>query len=137
MIVRLNCLYLFPLFFISANVFSASGIDSMMQTSSIWRMLLSLAFVIAMVPVALFAIKKLQGVQQKLGKSSISIISVQSLGAKEKLIVVELEQQRLLLGVTSNNISLLKTLSDKDVEFSNYLNAPEVEKKNVVQEQPE
>ena len=136
MIVRLCCLCFFSLFFISANVMSAAGVDSIMQASSIWRMLLSLAVVIVIIPVALFIIKKLQGVQKKLGKSPIKIVSAQSLGAKEKLIVVEVEQQRLLLGVTAHGIALLKTLSDKDVEFSSYINSSEVRKKSP-QEQSE
>jgi len=120
MILKYSHYFLLLLFF-PAGVMAASGIDSLMTTSSVWRMFLSLAFVIAMIPLALFAIKKLQGVQHKFGKSPIQIVNVQALGAKEKLVIVTVEEQRLLLGVTSQSISLLKTLSDKDVVFSEYL----------------
>lgn len=120
MIVKF-CRFLF--LFFPINAFAAAGIDSVMTTSSVWRMFLSLALVVAIIPLALFGIKKLQGVQHKFNRSTpIKIVTVQALGAKEKLMVVEVEQERLLLGVTNHSISLLKTLSDKDIEFSQYLN---------------
>lgn len=98
---------------------SSTGIDSIMTTSSIWRMFLSLAVIIAIIPAAIFLMKKLQNVQHKLGKSPIQVVNVQALGAKEKLVIVDVEGKRLLLGVTGQSISLIKTLSDED--FSQYL----------------
>lgn len=110
--------------FFSSHAFASTSVSAFDAAGpSVWKLLLSLLFVVALIPAALFAIKKLQGMQQKYGKSPIEIVSAQALGAKEKLVVVEVEQQRLLLGVTSHSISLLKTLSDKDVEFSEYLSS--------------
>lgn len=102
----------------------ASGISDLMSASSIWKMLLSLAFVIALIPLSLFAMKKIQKVQGKFGNTPIQILNVQALGAKEKLVVIEVDQQKLLLGVTGQSISLIKTLSEKKVEFSDYISTP-------------
>ena len=99
----------------------ASGINDLMTASSIWKMLLSLAFVIALIPLSILAMKKIQKVQGKLGNMPIQVLNVQALGAKEKLVVIEVDQQKLLLGVTSQSITLIKTLSEKNVEFSDYI----------------
>lgn len=93
----------------------ASGVDDIAAVSPVWKMLLSLVIVVALIPVFLFGVKKLQSVQLKLGKASaIQVVTVQSLGTKEKLVIVEVDKQRLLLGVTANSITLLKDLSSKD-----------------------
>lgn len=114
--VVISYLIVFP------SLLFASGIDDLMSASSIWKMLLSLAFVIALIPLSLLAMKKIQKVQGKLGNMPIQIVNVQALGAKEKLVVIEVDQQKLLLGVTGHSISLIKTLSEKKVEFSDYIN---------------
>jgi len=108
------------------SLVSASGINDLMTASSIWKMLLSLAFVIALIPLSILAMKKIQKVQGKLGNAPIQILNVQALGAKEKLVVIEVDQQKLLLGVTAQSISLIKTLSEKKVEFSDYI-APQTQ----------
>ncbi|WP_082827995.1 MULTISPECIES: flagellar biosynthetic protein FliO [unclassified Marinomonas] len=99
----------------------ASGINDLMSASSIWKMLLSLAFVIALIPLSIWAMKKIQKVQGKFGNTPIQILNVQALGAKEKLVVIEVDQQKLLLGVTGQSISLIKTLSEKNIAFSDYI----------------
>jgi len=117
---------LFACFLVLPGLVFASGINDLMTASSIWKMLLSLAFVIALIPLSILAMKKIQKVQGKLGNAPIQILNVQALGAKEKLVVIEVDQQKLLLGVTAQSISLIKTLSEKKVEFSDYI-APQVQ----------
>lgn len=111
------------LLFVLSNQALASGIDDLMSASSIWKMLLSLAFVIALIPLSLMAMKKIQKMQNRFGNTPIQIVNVQALGAKEKLVVIEVEQQKLLLGVTGQSISLIKTLSDKQVDFADYMDS--------------
>ncbi|TBR43169.1 flagellar biosynthetic protein FliO [Marinomonas agarivorans] len=119
--------FLFFLLFFSGSLFADAGVTFGNSGPSVWKLLLSLVFVVALVPIVLFGLKKLQGLQHKYGKTPIQIVSVQPLGTKEKLVVVEVEQQRLLLGVTGQNIALLKTLSDKNIEFSEYLDSNRVD----------
>lgn len=45
---------------------------------------------------------------------AIKVQSMMSLGAKEKLVIVEVEGEKLLLGVTPHNITVLKTLDATD-----------------------
>jgi flagellar protein FliO/FliZ len=84
----------------------------MAEASSLWKMFLSLSVVLILIPLLLFAYKKLQSLQLGAGRSIIKIVSVQSLGAKEKLVLVEVENQRLLLGVTANSITKIKEFTD-------------------------
>lgn len=64
---------------------------------------------------ALYLFKKFMGARLASGgKNEIKLISSFFLGNREKLIVVEVEGKKLLLGVTSNNISLLKELEKTD-----------------------
>ncbi len=96
-----------------ASELSASGIEEMSEASSLWKMFLSLSFVLVLIPILLFSYKKLQNFRIGQNKSTIDILTVQSLGTKEKLVVVEVEGQRLLLGVTSNSITTLQELGGK------------------------
>lgn len=48
-------------------------------------------------------------------RKGMRIIASQSLGTKEKLVIVQVGDEHLLLGVTAQNIRLLKSLS-KDFE---------------------
>lgn len=85
---------------------------------SIWKVVLSLAFIIVFIPVCLWLVKKLQVTQMRFGQSDIRIVSSQSLGAKEKIVLVEVEGERVLLGVTSNSINHLKTFSPNGKAFA-------------------
>ena len=76
----------------------------------------SVLFVILILMVgALYLFKKFMGARLSFGgKNEIKPISSFFLGNREKLIVVEVEGKKILLGVTSNNISLLKELEKTD-----------------------
>ncbi|MFT2110261.1 flagellar biosynthetic protein FliO [Marinomonas sp. 2405UD68-3] len=93
--------------FLPSNL-GASGVEEISEASPLWTMFLSLSLVLILIPVLLFLYKKLQSFQIRSGKSVINIISVQSLGTKEKLVMVEVENQKMLLGVTAGSITKLK-----------------------------
>ena len=82
------------------------------QQSSVIKMLLGLALVIA----AIFALAWLSRRLNMMPGTSqqLKIESTLSVGSKEKLLIVEVESQRLLLGVTSQQVSLLQQLSPGD-----------------------
>ncbi|WP_227006709.1 flagellar biosynthetic protein FliO [Shewanella donghaensis] len=73
-----------------------------------------LIVVIVIIFVLAYIVKKLNLVQSNQGV--IKTIAVTSLGQKEKLVVVELEGQQYLLGVTSQQINLIEKL-DSSVEI--------------------
>ncbi|WP_417561385.1 flagellar biosynthetic protein FliO [Marinomonas sp.] len=93
----------------------------MSATSSIWKVVISLIFVIAFIPACLWLMKRFQFAQMKLGQSDIKIVNVQSLGAKEKLMLVEVEGERLLIGVTAHSISHLRSFPSKASSFASMM----------------
>jgi flagellar protein FliO/FliZ len=99
----------------------AVGVQEMSVTSSIWKVVFSLIFVIAFIPACLWLMKRFQFAQMKLGQSDINIVNVQSLGAKEKLMLIEVEGERLLIGVTSHSISHLRSFPTKANSFASMM----------------
>ncbi|MGO3739958.1 MAG: flagellar biosynthetic protein FliO [Marinomonas foliarum] len=106
----------------------AAGAQDMSVSSSIWKVVLSLIFVIAFIPACLWLMKRFQFAQMKLGQSDIKIISAQSLGAKEKLMLVEVEGERLLIGVTPQAISHLRSFPSKTTSFASMMKEVDREK---------
>ena len=90
-------------------------------TTSIWKIVLSLIFIVIFIPACLWLMKKFQLAQMKLGQSEIKVINIQSLGAKEKLMLIEVEGDRMLIGVTAYNISHLKNISSKKESFASIM----------------
>lgn len=106
----------------------AVGVQDMSATSSIWKVVVSLVFVVAFIPACLWLMKRFQFAQMKLGQSDIKVINVQSLGAKEKLMLVEVEGERILIGVTAHSISHLRSFPSKMSSFASVME--EVDREN-------
>lgn len=71
--------------------------------------LLGIVIVFAMLALASWLLRRYQ---PQVGRGLIRIQSCLSLGGKEKLMVVEVQGRRLLIGVSSAGISLLQDLRD-------------------------
>ncbi len=77
------------------------------------RLIVSLVFVIVLILAGMWAVRRagwLRGAQP----GAFKVVSTQSLGARAYLAMVEVEDARLVLGVTANQISLLHTLPPAD-----------------------
>lgn len=98
--------------------FQSSDAQDVSLASSIWKVIASLVFIIAFIPACLWLMKRFQLTQMKLGQSAIKVVHVQSLGAKEKLMLVEVEGERILIGVTAQTITHLKSLPNKSDSFA-------------------
>lgn len=73
-----------------------------------------LGIVLGIIIAVLYLVKRFTDSRiSKTGRSEIKLISSFYLGNREKLVIVEAENKKLLLGVTQNNISLLKELDEK------------------------
>lgn len=94
---------------------------------SIWKILLSLAFIVIFIPACLWLMKRFQLAQMKLGQSDIKVLNVQSLGTKEKLMLVEVEGEKILIGVTSHSITHIKDISPQKKSFSSVLEEVDME----------
>ncbi|WP_237738550.1 flagellar biosynthetic protein FliO [Idiomarina xiamenensis] len=73
-------------------------------------MLLSLLVVLALIFVLAAALRKLNTRMQRGG--GMQVLSSLSLGQKERLLVVQVGDDKLLLGVTPHAVQLLKTLPE-------------------------
>jgi flagellar protein FliO/FliZ len=104
----------FTLICAAVLVMSAPAYAATMETP--WAsMMMSLFTVVAVIFALAFLYKKL--VLSMPGNKTIKVVSMLQLGAKEKLVVVELNNQQHLIGVTAQQISLLSTL-DEPIENS-------------------
>ncbi len=75
----------------------------------IGQMLFGLVVVIAAVFVVAFVARRLRSVTGR-GLNGIEVLAQTGLGGKEKAVIVRVDGERLLLGVASGQVSLLKAL---------------------------
>ena len=73
-------------------------------------MIVSLLMVLALIVISALILKKFQLTTKSV--SGMKVITSLSLGPKERLVVVEVQNQQLLLGVSAQQITLLKTLDE-------------------------
>ncbi len=74
-------------------------------------MVMSLLMVLALIIISAVVLKKFQ--PQANNTQGLKIIASLHLGAKEKLVVVEVGDKQMLLGVTGQQINLIDTLDEK------------------------
>ncbi|MCP4988814.1 MAG: flagellar biosynthetic protein FliO [Colwellia sp.] len=73
-------------------------------------MILSLLMVLALIIICAFVLKRFNLTQQSV--SQLRVVTSLSLGAKERVMVVQMGEQQLLLGVTAQQITLLDKLAE-------------------------
>lgn len=103
----LSCLLLFSCFSYAEEKTVQVGKYVTPSTDSA-TMILSLLLVLLVVIASAFILKKFQGPTQ--GTSALKVVTSLHLGTKEKIVVVQVGEKQLLLGVTSSQITVLETL---------------------------
>lgn len=88
-----------------------------MNEASVLRLVVSLTFIVMLILAGAWLTRR-AGWLRTGGNQSIKVISSQSLGAKAYVALVEVEGARLVLGITSSQISLLHTLPPADPNVS-------------------
>lgn len=73
-------------------------------------MILSLLMVLALIIISALVLKRFNLTQQN--TSQLKVVASLSLGAKERIVVVEVASQQLVLGVTSQQITLIERLAE-------------------------
>lgn len=86
---------------------SALGLDSIGRTS------VGLLVVIGLILVCGALLKRF-GPYRKYGDQSLDVVASQSLGPRERVVVVEIDDTWLVLGVTSNNVNTLHTMPARE-----------------------
>ncbi|MBL4900001.1 MAG: flagellar biosynthetic protein FliO [Colwellia sp.] len=81
-----------------------------MANTDVGSMILSLLMVLALIFISALILKRFNFTQKNTGQ--LKVIASLSLGVKERLIVVQVGEQQLVLGVTSQQITLIKSLEE-------------------------
>jgi len=81
----------------------------MSDAPSAWPALLAFVAVVALIPVALWLLKRLQGGAPGAGRVVV-LVGGLTLGPRERIAVVEADGRRWMLGVTGQSISLIAEL---------------------------
>jgi flagellar protein FliO/FliZ len=81
-----------------------------MANTDAGSMILSLLMVLALIGISAFVLKRFNVTQQHNGQ--LKVVASLSLGVKERLVVAQVGEQQLVLGVTAQQITLLKSLEE-------------------------
>lgn len=81
-----------------------------MANTDVGSMILSLLMVLALIFVSALVLKRFKFAQQNTGQ--MQVLASLSLGVKERLVVVKIGEEQLVLGVTSEKITLIKSLEE-------------------------
>lgn len=87
-----------------------------MANMNVGSMILSLLMVLALIILCAFVLKRFNLTQQ--GVSQLKVVTSLSLGTKERVMVVQVGEQQMLIGVTAQQITLLEKLSEPLAEQS-------------------
>jgi flagellar protein FliO/FliZ len=83
------------------------------DSPSVWPALAAFVAVIALIPLALWVLKRLQGGSGGPGRV-VTLVGGLTLGPRERIAIVEAEGRRWMLGVTGQSISLIAELERPD-----------------------
>jgi len=76
---------------------------------SVWPAIVAFAAVVALIPLALWVLKRLQQGGARAGRA-VHLVGGLSLGPRERIAIVEADGRRWMLGVTGQSISMLAEL---------------------------
>ncbi|MFN9771203.1 MAG: flagellar biosynthetic protein FliO [Burkholderiales bacterium] len=85
----------------------------MQDAPSVWPALAAFVAVVALIPAALWVLKRLQTGAGRSGRA-VTLVGGLNLGPRERIAIVEAEGRRWMLGVTGQSISLLAELERPD-----------------------
>ncbi|MEW5880084.1 MAG: flagellar biosynthetic protein FliO [Pseudomonadota bacterium] len=80
---------------------------------SLLPMVVALVFVLALIPLAMWLLKRLGGAQPA-GSAGLRVVAQLALGPRERIVVIEAGERWLLLGVTAASINRVGSLPKGD-----------------------
>lgn len=81
-----------------------------MANTDAGSMILSLLMVLALIGVSAYVLKRFNVTQQQSGQ--LKVVASLSLGVKERIVVAQVGEEQLVLGVTPQQITLIKSLEE-------------------------
>lgn len=102
----------------SASIAQASGVDAGVSAgpgaaSGLLQMIMSLLIVLAIIAAIAWSIKRLGGLRGH-SNATVQIIGAGSVGPRERVVLVEVAGQWLVLGVAQGNVNLLATMAPQE-----------------------
>ena len=83
-----------------------------MDTEQVFQVVLYLGMIVGLIVLLGYVARKIAPQQGAVGAGGMRIVSSLSLGVKEKLVLVQIGEQQLLIGVTPTNINTLERFSE-------------------------
>ena len=87
---------------------SRAAAPAPVEAPSVLPMIIALVFVLALIPAAVWLLKRL-GAGQASGTAGLKVVGSLSLGARERLVLVDDGRELILLGVTAQSINRIGT----------------------------
>ena len=84
-----------------------------MTSSYIYQLIVCFVFLLALYIISKIITKKLPITQKSFGNKNIQVLEKQHIGKNAMLMLVKVNNETLLLGVTNQKISLIKNISDQ------------------------
>jgi flagellar protein FliO/FliZ len=91
--------------------FAAPAAEQAAPAGGLVEVTLSLLLVLAAVFVAAWLMRRLRGVGRG-GAGAIEILATVALGARERVVLIQVGREQLLLGVTANQVNTLHVLAE-------------------------
>ncbi|HEX7387896.1 MAG TPA: flagellar biosynthetic protein FliO [Castellaniella sp.] len=94
-----------------------------MSAGQTLQVVLSLLFVVGLLLAAAWVARRNGWVRQRLGRANLKVLGTLSLGARSSVAIIQVEDSRLVVGITPQQITLLQTLpAQSQANFSESLN---------------
>lgn len=114
-LLQLTVLFLLSLQSIAVNAEEKIAPVDPLSASSIANMFMGLGLVLAIIFLMAWLVRRMGGMQV-IGSQKIRLLGGLSLGAREKVVLVQVENKRLVLGVAQGQVNTLHVL---DGEYEN------------------
>jgi flagellar protein FliO/FliZ len=102
------------LLFAATTAHAQTSAPAQAQGPSLFPLILTLIFVLALIPVAVWMLKRM-GAGTASGGAGLRVVAQLPLGQRERIVVVEAGERWLVLGVTPSAINRIGTLPKGDL----------------------
>ena len=108
---------IFLLVFICTNTVAAESIGANttnIGTDKIVQMIITLVVIIAVILFISFILKRTVLFRNKIGNNKLRVISSLPVGTKERVVLLEAQNKKMLVGITGSTINLLHVFKDDE-----------------------
>lgn len=107
-----------------------------MDTDQVFQVALYLGLIVGLIFLMGYVAKKIAPVQSAVGTGGMRVVDSLALGIKEKLVVVQVGERQLLIGVTPTSVTRIDQLSEPLVETNQGMGDFRFKLQEMMQKQP-